>query len=69
MDKVFLVYKCDFYEQDFGSIDSNDIPVAVLATAELAEDYIKKHSKPEKFNGVSRDGAMDYEMLPFIDKL
>ena len=69
MNKVFLVYECSFYEQEFGSIDSNDIPVVVLATAELAEEYIKKHSKPEKFNGVSGDGAMYYETLPFIDKL
>ena len=69
MNKVFLVYECSFYEQEFGTIDSNDIPVAVLATAELAEEYIKKNSEPGKFNGLSYDGALYYLTLPFIDKL
>lgn len=68
MNKAYLVYEESYYEQEFGAIDSNNIPVAVLSTAELAEEYIKKHSKPEKFNGVSGDGAMDYLELPFIDK-
>ena len=40
MNKVFLVYECSYYEQEFGDIDSNEIPVAVLPTAELAEEYI-----------------------------
>lgn len=68
-NKAYLVYEDSFYEQEFGAIDSNEIPVAVLPTAELAEEYIKKHSKPEKFNGISGDGALYYLTLPFIDKL
>ena len=56
MDKVFLVYERSFYEQEFGATDCNDIPVAVFPTAELADEYIKKHSKPEKFKGVFDDG-------------
>ena len=69
MNKVFLVYECSYYEQEFGDIDSNEIPVAVLPTAELAEEYIKKNSEPEKFNGISDDGTLYYLTLPFIDKL
>ena len=69
MDKVFLVYERSFYEQEFGATDYNDIPVAVLPTAELAEEYIKKHSKPEEFKGAFDDGSMDYLTLPFIDKV
>lgn len=69
MDKVFLVYERSFYEQEFGATDYNDIPVAVFPTAELAEEYIKNNSKPEKFKGVFDDGALDYLTLPFIEKL
>lgn len=69
MDKVFLVYERSFYEQEFGATDSNDIPVAVFPTAELADEYIKNHRKPEKFKSVFDDGTMDYLTLPFIEKL
>jgi len=65
MKTAYLVYEVNLYEQDFGAIDSDEVPVAVFSTEEFAKNYIYKHNHPQAFNGIKGDRELLYMKLPF----
>lgn len=65
MKTAYLVYEVNLYEQEFGAIDSDEVPVAVFSTEEMAKNYIYNHNHPQSFNGIKGDEELLYMELPF----